>query len=69
MNNIFSLMQGLMQNPLQVLANANYNVPSNIGNNPQAIIQHLLTSGHITQDQVNQAMQARNNPLFQGMFR
>lgn len=67
-NNIFSLLQGLMQNPLQTLANANFNVPNNIGSNPQAIVQYLLTSGQITQDQVNQAMQARNNPIFRGMF-
>ena len=33
-NNIFSLLQGLMQNPLQTLANANFNVPNNIGSNP-----------------------------------
>ena len=67
-NNIYSLLQGLMQNPMQTLMNANFNVPDNIANNPQAIVQHLLSSGQITQSQVNAAMQAKNNPLFRGMF-
>ena len=67
-NNIYSLLQGLMQNPMQTLMNANFNVPGNIANNPQAIVQHLLSSGQITQSQVNAAMQAKNNPLFRGMF-
>ena len=63
-NNIFNMLQGLMQNPIQTLMSANLNIPGNIANNPQAIVQHLLSTGQISQDQVNQAMQARNNPMF-----
>ena len=68
-NNIFNMLQGLMQNPVQTLMSANLNIPGNIANNPQAIVQHLLSTGQISQDQVNQAMQARNNPMFKGLFR
>ena len=68
-NNIFNMLQGLMQNPIQTLMSANLNIPGNIANNPQAIVQHLLSTGQISQDQVNQAMQARNNPMFKGLFR
>ena len=54
------------QNPIGMLMQK-YNIPQNI-NNPQEIIQHLLNSGQVTQDQVNKAMQMRNNPMFKGMF-
>lgn len=64
MNNILGLLQGLKQNPVQTLLSANLNIPQNIANNPQAIIQHLLNTGQITQNQVNQAMQLKNNGLF-----
>ena len=54
------------QNPMGMLMQK-YNIPQNM-NNPQQIIQHLLNSGQVTQDQVNQAMQMRNNPMFKNMF-
>lgn len=47
-----------MQNPMSMLSRK-YNIPQNL-NNPQEIIQHLLNSGQISQDQVNNAMQMRN---------
>ena len=67
-NNILGMLQGLMQNPVGTLMNANLNVPQNIANNPQAIIQHLLNTGQINQNQVNQAIQMKNNPMFSGLF-
>lgn len=67
MNNIMSLLSQLQSNPMQILSQR-FNLPSNL-NNPQEIIQHLLNSGQISQDQVNQAMQMRNNPMFKGLFK
>lgn len=69
MNNLFGLLTGLMNNPMQALMQAGLNLPSNIPNNPQAIIQHLLNTGQITQDQVNNAVQQKNNPMFRGLFK
>ena len=69
MNDILSMMQNLMNNPMQVLMQKGFNLPENIGNNPQAIIQHLLNTNQITQDQLNQAMQMRGNPMFKGLFK
>lgn len=54
------------QNPMGMLAQR-YNIPQNMSN-PQEIIQHLLNSGQVSQEQVNRAMQMRNN-LPQDMFR
>ena len=68
MNNIFGMLNGLMSNPMQILNQRGFNLPQNL-NDPQQIVQHLLNSGQITQDQVNQAMQMRNNPMFRGLFK
>lgn len=66
MNNILSMISQFRQNPIQMLMQK-YKIPQNM-NNPQEIIQHLLNSGQVTQDQVNRAMQMRNNPMFKNMF-
>lgn len=66
MNNILSMISQFRQNPMQMLMQK-YKIPQNM-NNPQEIIQHLLNSGQVTQDQVNRAMQMRNNPMFKNMF-
>lgn len=64
--NFMQMLQQLRQNPMQMLSQR-FNVPQNI-QNPQDIIQHLLNTGQISQDQVNQAMQMRNNPMIQQLF-
>ena len=38
-----------------------FNVPQNI-TNPQDIVQYLLNTGQVSQDQLNRAMQMRENP-------
>lgn len=57
--NGMNMMQMLMQlktNPMAVLQQAGFNVPMNVSS-PQDIIQHLMNSGQVTQEQVNQAQQ------------
>lgn len=52
-------MQALSQlrsNSVQMLSKAGYNVPENISNNPQAIVQHLLNTNQITQQRLNYAI-------------
>ena len=69
MGNLMQLAQmysQFRQNPMGFLGRR-YNIPKNL-NDPQEIIQHLLNSGQVSQDQVNRAMQMRNN-LPQDMFR
>lgn len=55
-NNLISQLQSLQQNPMQFLARR-FNVPQNIVNDPNAIIQHLMNTGQISQAQYNQAAQ------------
>jgi hypothetical protein len=54
-------------NPMQFLAQR-FNIPTGI-QNPQDIVQHLLNSGQISQAQLNQVMQMRNDPQIRDMFR
>lgn len=61
-----TLLNYMKSNPMQVLAQR-FNLPKNM-NNPQDIIQHLLNTGQVTQAQVNQAMQMRNNPMIQQLL-
>lgn len=64
--NIIQMVNQIKQNPMAVLSQR-FNIPSEL-NDPNQIIQHLLNTGQVTQQQVNQAMQMRNHPMFRGMF-
>lgn len=55
MNNILNAMQMVMQirqNPMGFLQQRGYNIPQNL-NDPSSIIQHLLNTRQISQDQLN----------------
>lgn len=54
--NPMQMLTQLKSNPMGLLRQAGFNVPTNI-NNPQAIIQHLMNSGQISQSQLTQAQQ------------
>lgn len=62
------MYQQMRSNPAQFLAQK-FNIPPNINlNDPNAITQHLLNTGQITQEAYNQANSMRNNPVIQKMF-
>lgn len=65
--NLNSLFNNFMANPMQMLQKR-FNVPANM-NQPEQIIQHLLNTGQVSQQQVNQAMGMRNNPMIQRLFK
>lgn len=68
MNNSMNIMQmfgQFKQNPMQFISRR-YNLPQNVGNNPQQIVQYLLDSGQINQQMVNKAQQMM--PQFNQMF-
>lgn len=68
MNNIFQMYQQLRQNPMQMLARR-FNIPSNVNmNDPNSIIQHLINSGQVSQQQVNQMMTMRNDPMIRQLM-
>lgn len=53
--NIMDMLQQFRQNPMQMLLQNRMNVPQNIVNDPHAILNHLLQTGQISQQQVNNA--------------
>lgn len=55
--NLMQMLQQFKQNPMQTLAQRRMNVPQNIANDPNAILQHLLSTGQVSQQQVNNAYQ------------
>ena len=56
--NPMQLLAQFKQNPMQFFAQRKLNVPQNLMNDPQAIINHLMQTGQVNQQQVNQAYQA-----------
>lgn len=55
-NNILGMLSQLKQNPLSMLNRAGYNIPGNISS-PQQIVQHLVQSGQVNQQQLDYAQQ------------
>lgn len=63
MKDLMNYYNQLKSNPMQMLSRR-FNIPKNLDmNNPNDIIQHLLNTGQVSQNQVNNAMQMK------GMFR
>lgn len=54
--NPMQMIQQLKANPIQFLQRAGFNVPNNI-TSPNDIIQHLMNSGQITQQNYERARQ------------
>lgn len=49
-------LQQLKANPVQFLMRRKFNIPTDM-NDPNAIINHLLRTGQVSQDAVNRAYQ------------
>lgn len=56
-SNLMAMLQQFRANPMQMLLQQRLNVPGNIVNDPNAILNHLLSTGQVTQQQVNRAYQ------------
>ena len=55
--NPMQMLQALKSNPVQFLMQRKFNIPANMASDPQAILNHLLQTGQVTQDAVNRAYQ------------
>lgn len=57
-NQITGMLQQIKANPIQFLMQRRFNLPSNVpANDPQAILNHLLRTGQVSQQQINNAYQ------------
>lgn len=65
--NFMNGFREMAANPAQYMMHR-YGISQDIANNPNAIIQKLMSEGKVTQQQYNSARQAalriQNNPLF-----
>lgn len=66
-NNMLTMLNQFKQNPLAMLSQR-FNIPQNM-NDPNQIIQHLLNTNQVSQEQVNRVMQMRNDPQIQNLFK
>ena len=66
-NPMISLVQQFRQNPIGMLQQR-YNIPPNMSN-PNDILQYLLNTRQVSQQQANYVMQMRNNPQIQNLLR
>ena len=72
MNNMATQARSFFSNPFQFMMEKRMNVPPGVGNNPNDILQYLLNSGQVTQDQFNKASKAakslQSNPQVMKIF-
>lgn len=54
-NGLGQMVQQIKANPMQFLSRGRFQIPSNILSDPNAIVQHLVSSGQISQQQLNSA--------------
>lgn len=61
--NLMAQVNQLRSNPVQFLMQRKYNVPNELSNNPQGIVQHLLNTGQMSQDTYNR-LQSQVSQMF-----
>ena len=54
MPNLMQMLQKVKANPMEILG-GRFNLPAGM-NDPQAMLQHLVQSGQISQEQLNRAV-------------
>ena len=52
--NVMQLLQQIKANPAQVLAQR-FNLPQGVGSDPNAILEHLIRTGQVSQQQIDAA--------------
>lgn len=57
LNNIMAMLPQLKQNPMQFILQRRFNLPQGMAQDPNTILNYLMQSGQISQDQVNRAYQ------------
>ena len=55
--NMLQMFSQFRKDPLGAIIGTGVNVPQSVGNNPEAIVNYLRSSGQMTEDQFNQFSQ------------
>ena len=64
--NPMQLLSQMKSDPMSVLGQK-FNIPTGM-NDPNQIIQHLINTGQVSQQQVNTIMGMQNNPILRNIF-
>ena len=64
---MLNMLNQFKQNPMGMLSKR-FNIPQDMSD-PNQILQHLLNSGQVSQEQVNRVMQMKNDPQIQRLLR
>ncbi len=59
--NLFQMVEAFKANPLMFILQKKMNVPTSMLNDPNAMLQHLLATGQVSQNQVNTAYRQIQN--------
>jgi hypothetical protein len=66
--NLMQMYQQLRSNTMQILAKR-FNLPQNMSMcNPNSIIEYLMNTGQVSQQQINSLMGMQNNPMIQQLM-
>ena len=66
-NPMVNMISQFKQNPMSVLSQR-FNIPQNMSD-PNEILQHLLNTRQVSQEQVNKVMQMKNDPQIQQLLK
>ena len=66
-NHMVNMISQFKQNPMSVLSQR-FNIPQNMSD-PNEILQHLLNTRQVSQEQVNKVMQMKNDPQIQQLLK
>lgn len=55
--NFMQMLQQFRQNPAQMIMQSRYKIPQNLMQDPNAMLQHLVKTGQVSQQQINNAYQ------------
>lgn len=55
--NMMQIFQSFKANPMPFFMSRKFNIPQSMANDPNAILNHLLQTGQVSQQQVNTAYQ------------
>lgn len=57
MQQIMTQFQSFQRNPMQFLIQRKFNIPQELAGDPRGMVQHLLNSGQMSQQQLQQLQQ------------
>lgn len=65
-SNPLQMLNQIKQNPMSFILQQGLNIPQDIVNNPNKIIQHLMNTGQVSQEQYDNALKMAQQIGYKG---